>query len=309
MPSSHGDSHSSSHRRPNALSRAGLFAKARTVLLHLQGRGRAAASEPLGYAFRPHPPDAHHTRHSSFALLILHPNRQASGDSVLDLQEDAKSDDAEGVLRGSEEHDHAWRKSKFVPPPEDSSAPKAARRGLSAVFSRVTQLASLLVGDGAASEPAPHERKAGEKVEKWREKGYRAIASEGGRHLTSDPSSARPIDEEDPFPLVSVDEERLFVDSSRAVEQLQVPPRRHEPIACLRTAPPTTVPGTTAEGKKKSGEARSRSPMNDGLSRLWHLCDGDMYGPLLPAGWAVCSCEIPVKIEWASCPRCGATVP
>lgn len=308
MPSSHGGSHNSSHRRPNLLSRAGLFAKLKTVLLRLQRRGRAAASEPLGYANRPHPPGAHHTRHSSFALfLILHPNPQAGGDSVLDLQDGAKSDDAEGV-HGSEEQ-NAWRKSKFVPPPEDSSVPKAARRGLSAVFSRVTQLASLLVGESAASEPAPNERKAGQKVEKWREKRFRATASEGGRNLTSDPSSARPIDEEDPFPLVSVDEERLFVDSSRAVEQLQVPQRRHEPMAGLRAAPPTAVPGTTAEGKKKPGEARSPSTMNDGLSRLWRLCDGDMYGPLLPAGWAVCSCEIPVKIEWASCPRCGATVP
>jgi hypothetical protein len=37
--------------------------------------------------------------------------------------------------------------------------------------------------------------------------------------------------------------------------------------------------------------------------RLW-----DAFGPLLPDGWIVCACEIPVKSEWNTCPRCGVEI-
>ena len=37
--------------------------------------------------------------------------------------------------------------------------------------------------------------------------------------------------------------------------------------------------------------------------RLW-----DAFGPLLPDGWIVCACEIPVKSEWDTCPRCGVEI-
>ena len=40
----------------------------------------------------------------------------------------------------------------------------------------------------------------------------------------------------------------------------------------------------------------------DSVSRLWRVCGGQ--GPLLPEGWNLCACLVPVKVGWGSCPRC-----
>ncbi len=42
----------------------------------------------------------------------------------------------------------------------------------------------------------------------------------------------------------------------------------------------------------------------DSVSRLWRVCGGQ--GPLLPEGWNMCACLVPVKVGWGSCPRCFA---
>jgi hypothetical protein len=59
----------------------------------------------------------------------------------------------------------------------------------------------------------------------------------------------------------------------------------------------------------EAGESSRRNGQDDHDAfvfprlRLWDGC-----GPLLPDGWIVCACEIPVKSEWNTCPRCGVEI-
>lgn len=228
----------------------------------------------------------------------------------LTWQDSAKSRDVPAAVA---------RFSKFVPPADAPSAPKTAR-GLGAVLSRVTSLLSF-VGTG----PAPEAQGASPtQVRRWREKRFRAAAP-----CSDSKASLKPIVDSvnDDFPLVSVDEEQLlFVDKSQAIQQLpsqrtgeKVTPQQQSPSD---TMPATQAPSTMSGVDRSSGHGQRAAPRaavetvkapetlapgikRDTASFLWKLCDG--YGPLLPDGWAMCACNVPVKLEWGSCPRCGAS--
>jgi len=255
------------------------------------------------------------------------------GEHDLTSEDSAKSRDSPAAVAHTlDDQSDGWRRSKFVPPADAPSAPRAAR-GLGAVLSRVTSLLSF-VGTGPA--PEAQEGVSQTQLSRWREKRFRAAAPRSKAML-------KPSDSvNDDFALVSVDEERLFVDSTQAVQQLRSPttegkasalgtlnrsevavnaltPRRQSPRGTMSA---TQAPGTRSGVDDSSGHEatrgqraaalteKSRESMTPGIKRdnasfLWKLCDG--YGPLLPDGWAMCSCNVPVKLEWGSCPRCGAS--
>ena len=58
--------------------------------------------------------------------------------------------------------------------------------------------------------------------------------------------------------------------------------------------------------RRVRGDASSSGVAKEGdsLSRMWRMCGGQ--GSLLPEGWQMCACLVPVKIGWGSCPRCSA---
>ena len=71
----------------------------------------------------------------------------------------------------------------------------------------------------------------------------------------------------------------------------------------LRAAAP---PAAHSPPEIKAEESSRRNGQDDAFFprlRLW-----DAFGPLLPDGWIVCACEIPVKSEWNTCPRCGVEI-